>query len=44
MGIERPVLRTGSITLLRYVSLPNGPYLRAFAFPMVLIIRTIYGI
>ena len=43
LGIERPVLRTGSITLLRYVSLPNGPHLRAFAFPMVLIIRTIYG-
>ena len=24
LGIERPVLRTGSITLLRYVSLPPG--------------------
>ena len=29
LGSERPVLRTGSITLLRYVSLPNGPHLRA---------------
>ena len=25
MGSERPVLRTGSITLLRYVSLPLRP-------------------
>ena len=41
LGSERPVLRTGSITLLRYVSLQRSSSSRSYCFPMVLIIGAI---